>query len=80
MGECRRHVAPVAAHSEQHHPETIDIPVEPGRHTLQVRNGRNYSRTKAFNVGSIASMSRDRHLVIRDLVDDMFDVTLRPGL
>ena len=31
--------------------ETIDIPVEPGRHTLQVRSGRNSSRTKTFNVG-----------------------------
>ena len=31
--------------------ETIDIPVEPGRHTLQVRNGRNSSRTTAFDVG-----------------------------
>jgi hypothetical protein len=31
--------------------ETIDIPVEPGRHTLKVRNGRNSSRTKTFNVG-----------------------------
>ena len=31
--------------------ETIDIPVEPGRHTVQVRNGRNSSRTKPFNVG-----------------------------
>jgi hypothetical protein len=29
--------------------ETIDIPVEPGHHTLQVRNGRNSSRTKAFD-------------------------------
>ena len=29
--------------------ETIDIPVEPGRHTLQVRNGRNSSRTQAFD-------------------------------
>ena len=28
---------------------TIEIPVEPGRHTLQVRNGRNSSRTQAFN-------------------------------
>jgi hypothetical protein len=37
--------------------ETVDIPVEPGRHTLQVRNGRNSSRTKAFDVadGEIAS-------------------------
>ncbi len=31
--------------------ETIDMPVEPGRHTLQVRNGRNSSRTKTFSVG-----------------------------
>jgi hypothetical protein len=29
--------------------ETIDIPVEPGRHTLQVRNGRNSSPTKTFD-------------------------------
>ena len=29
--------------------ETIDIPVEPGRHTLQVRNGRNSSRTVTFD-------------------------------
>ena len=29
--------------------ETIDMPVEPGRHTLQVRNGRNSSRTKTFD-------------------------------
>lgn len=29
--------------------ETIDIPVEPGHHPLQVRNGRNSSRTKTFD-------------------------------
>jgi len=36
--------------------ETIDMPVEPGHHTLQVRNGRNSSRTKTFEVteGEIA--------------------------
>jgi len=28
---------------------TIEIPVEPGRHTVQVRNGRNSSRTETFN-------------------------------
>jgi hypothetical protein len=28
---------------------TIDIPVEPGHHTVQVRNGRNSSRTKNFD-------------------------------
>ena len=37
--------------------ETIDIPVEPGHHTLQVRDGRNSSRIKTFDVseGEIAS-------------------------
>ena len=29
--------------------ETIDIPVEPGHHTLRVCNGRNSSRTKTFD-------------------------------
>ena len=29
--------------------ETIDIPVQPGRHSLHVRNGRNSSRTKIFD-------------------------------
>ena len=29
--------------------DTIEIPVEPGRHTLQVRNGRNSSRTRTFD-------------------------------
>ena len=27
----------------------IEIPVEPGRHTLQVRNGRNLSSTETFD-------------------------------
>jgi len=37
--------------------ETVDIPVEPGRHSLRVRSGRNSSPTKAFEVaeGEIAS-------------------------
>lgn len=36
--------------------ETIGMTVEPGHHTLQVRNGRNSSRTKSFDVteGEIA--------------------------
>ena len=29
--------------------DTIEMPVEPGRHTLQVRNGRNSSRTQTFD-------------------------------
>jgi hypothetical protein len=37
--------------------QTVDIPVEPGHHTVQVRSGRNSSQTKAFDVaqGEIAS-------------------------
>jgi hypothetical protein len=29
--------------------DTFETPVEPGHHTLQVRNGRNSSRTKTFD-------------------------------
>jgi hypothetical protein len=29
--------------------DTIEVPVEAGRHTLQVRNGRNSSRTQTFD-------------------------------
>ena len=28
---------------------TIETPVEPGRHTLQIRDGRNSSRTETFD-------------------------------
>jgi len=37
--------------------DTFEMPVEPGRHTLQVRNGRNSSRIKTFDAadGEIAS-------------------------
>ena len=31
--------------------DTIEIPVEPGRHALQVRSGRNSSRTQTFEAG-----------------------------
>jgi hypothetical protein len=31
--------------------KTIEIPLEPGRHTVQVRSGRNSSRTKTFDIG-----------------------------
>lgn len=31
--------------------ETIEIPIEPGRHTVQLRNGRNSSRTETFDAG-----------------------------
>ena len=29
--------------------DTIEIPVEPGRHTVQVRDGRKFSRTETFD-------------------------------
>lgn len=29
--------------------ETTDIPIEPGRHTLRIRSGRNSSRTTTFD-------------------------------
>jgi hypothetical protein len=29
--------------------DTIELPVEPGHHTLQIRNGRNSSRTQTFD-------------------------------
>lgn len=29
--------------------ETLETPIEPGRHSLQVRNGRNSSRPQAFD-------------------------------
>jgi hypothetical protein len=32
---------------------TIEIPVEPGRHTLQVRNGRNSSGTQTFDAAEM---------------------------
>ena len=37
--------------------DPIEIPVEPGRHTLQVRDGRNSSRTLTFDAveGEIAA-------------------------
>lgn len=29
--------------------ETLEAPIEPGHHTLQLRNGRNSSRTRTFD-------------------------------
>ena len=31
--------------------DTIEIRIEPGRHTLQVRDGRNSSQTQTFDAG-----------------------------
>jgi hypothetical protein len=37
--------------------DTFEAPIEPGRHTLQVRDGRNSSRTETFDAaeGEMAS-------------------------
>jgi hypothetical protein len=37
--------------------DPIEIPVEAGRHTLQVRNGRNSSATKTFDAGEGESVA-----------------------
>ena len=49
--------------------DTIEIPVEPGRHTLQVRNGRNSSRTQTFDVaeGETRRLPMHRKEVFADL-------------
>ncbi|HYB15858.1 MAG TPA: hypothetical protein VEF71_10360 [Streptosporangiaceae bacterium] len=39
---------------------TIEIPVEPGRHTLQVRNGRNSSSTQTFDAATLFNPLRRR--------------------
>lgn len=39
-------------------PDTVELPVEPGRHTLQVQCGRNSSRTESFDAtGAKLSLS-----------------------
>jgi hypothetical protein len=45
--------------------DPIEIPVEPGHHTLQVRNGRNSSRTETFRRGR----GRNRRLPMRGKAD-----------
>jgi hypothetical protein len=37
--------------------DTFETPVEPGRHTLQVRDGRNSSRTKTFDAAEGETVS-----------------------
>ncbi len=37
--------------------DTIEIPVEPGRHTVQVRNGRNSSRTQTFDAADCETVA-----------------------
>lgn len=37
--------------------DTVEIPIEPGRHTLQVREGRNSSRTQAFDAAESQSVA-----------------------
>ena len=49
--------------------ETVDIPVEPGCLTVQVRKGRNSSRTKTFDVakGGIRQLPLRREENLADL-------------
>jgi hypothetical protein len=37
--------------------DTFETPVQPGRHTLQVRNGRNSSRVKTFEAAEGESVA-----------------------
>jgi hypothetical protein len=37
--------------------DTMELPVDPGRHTLQVRDGRKSSRTEAFDVEDNATVA-----------------------
>jgi hypothetical protein len=37
--------------------DTIEIPIEPGRHSVQVRNGRNSSRVETFDVTGSETVS-----------------------
>ena len=37
--------------------QTIEVPVEPGSHTLQIRNGRYSSRCEAFDVADGEAVS-----------------------
>jgi len=37
--------------------DTIEIPIEPGRHTLQVRSGRNSSRTRTFDAADLQTVA-----------------------
>ena len=37
--------------------DTFETPVQPGRHTLQVRSGRNSSRTTAFDAADGGTVS-----------------------
>jgi hypothetical protein len=37
--------------------DTIEMPIEPGRHTLQVRSGRNSSRTRTFDAAETQTVA-----------------------
>jgi len=37
--------------------DTIEIPIEPGRHTLQLRNGRKSSSTETFDAAEGESVA-----------------------
>src|ERR1022692_5105518 len=45
--------------------DTIEIPIEAGHHTLQVRNGRNLSRTLTFDAAEGQGPSPNRQTGVR---------------
>ena len=65
--------------------DTIETPVEPGRHTLQVRNGRNSSRTQTFDAaeGEIVAFrctgKRFLPLFLASFVVPRLALSLRPA-
>ena len=64
--------------------DTIETPVEPGRHTLQVRNGRNSSRTLTFDAaeGEVVAFrctgKRFLPIFLASFVVPSLALTLRP--
>jgi hypothetical protein len=64
--------------------DTTEIPVEAGRHTLQVRNGRNLSRTLTFVaaesqvVGFRCTGKRFLPIFLLSFVVPRLALTLRP--
>jgi hypothetical protein len=59
--EVRRGTYDVVVDGQQAVPlemnDTIEMPVEAGRHTVQLRSGRNSSRTKTFEVAEGQTVS-----------------------
>jgi hypothetical protein len=65
--------------------DTIEMPVEPGHHTLQIRNGRNLSRTLPFDAaeGQVVAYrcggKRFLPIFLASFVVPRLALSLRPG-